>query len=197
MKNSNTISFWVILVWRALLFLVVVGIVCAVFAYHIPLSGEKDVHTAFDGPKGSISFVYPVSRVKDRERGEDGVSFIRMVEDPVYIDVHTRVPFDSARLDVTYINTTSIPLQMGIKLQEGSNPAILLKSFEHISQKGNWSRASVSFDLTRAKRYNGKYTVVFSAPGLVTEKNIPGELRLAEMTVHLKRKAFSWDDMAN
>lgn len=183
-------------VWRAVLVVGVAGILFSVLNYHIPLSGEKNTRYTFDGPTGMISFVYPVSRVRDRERAEDGALFIRMVEDPVYFDVLTSVPFDTATLEVTYNNTSSIPLRMGVKQKEGEMPSILLKDFEPVSRAGNWSKETVSFDLRTANHYNGKYTFAFSAPGLVTEKNIPGQLRLAEMTLRLKREPFSWNDIA-
>jgi len=181
-----------ILVWRSMLFMAVVGIVCSIFSYHLPPNGRKDIQYWFDGPTGSVSFVYPVSRVRDRERGDDRVSYIRMIEDPVYFDVTTSVPYDTATFDITYDNTTSIPLQIGMKQHDGVSPAILLKDFEKIVRRGIWSQGSVSFDLSKANRYNSKYTFAFSVPGLVTEKNRAGEIRLSEMTLHLKRKPLSW-----
>lgn len=199
MENSGTLNegmgIVVLCIWRVLLGSVVVGILFFVLNYHIPFSGEKNIHYTFDGPLGMVSFVYPVSRVRDREQAEDGVKFIRMVEDPVYVDVTTRIPFDMVTLEVTYDNTTDIPLAMGIKQKEGSSPSILLKEFESVSRVGNWSKGTVSFDLRSANHYNGKYTFVFSAPGLVTEKSISGDIRLSEMTLHLKRKPLSWGDI--
>lgn len=184
-----------IFVWRALLFVVIVGVVCAVVTFHIPLNGKKDIQYGFDGQTGSVSFVYPVSRVKDRQRADEGSSFIQMVEDPLYVDVTTRVPYDTATIEVTFANTTPLPFQMGIKQKEGSQKSILLKGFEQTFREGHWTRGSVSFDLQTANYYNGKYTFVFSVPGLVTEKNIPGEIRLSEMTLHLQRKPFSLHDL--
>ncbi|MDP2630517.1 MAG: hypothetical protein Q8P56_03860 [Candidatus Uhrbacteria bacterium] len=200
MENSKTASDknekWVCIAWRGLLGIAVAGVLFSILNYHIPFGGEKNIRYTFDGPSGMISFVYPVSRVRDRERAQDGAPFIRMVEDPVYFDVTTSVPFDTATLDVTYENTSPIPLQMGAKQKEGDTPSILLKQFEQISRTGNWSNGTVSFDLRTSNRYNGKYTFVFSVPGLVTEKNVPGEVRLSEMTLRLKRKSLSWNDIA-
>lgn len=193
--SSARIYGWVLLVWRGVLALCVVGILFWVLNYHFPLNGEKTVRYAFDGPSGIVSFVYPVSRVRDRERAQDGAKNIRMVEDPVYVDVTTRTPFDTVTLEVTYDNTTDIPLSMGIKQKEGNSPSILLKKFESVSRVGNWSKGTVSFDLRSANHYNGKYTLVFSAPGLVTEKGISGEIRLSQMTLHLKRKPLSMGDI--
>ncbi len=174
-----------VLIWRLLLACGIFFFIGWVVNEHIPFSGVKKAVTDFSRPGGTISFVYPVSRIHDGE----------MVEDPLYGDVHTLVPYTRATADLVYSNTTDIPLRMGIKQEGESGRTIVLKEFETEKWEGEWRRAVVSFDLNGASYYNNKYTLVFSAPGLVTEKDIPGEIHLAKLTLTLAREPFSWNDV--
>lgn len=173
-----------IILFRLVLAVGVGGIVFSIFTYHLPLSGVKRVYYDFRAPDGTVSHLYPVARVRDLV-SQGGKTYRPMIEDPVYFDVKTAVPYKTARIDLVYENRTSIPLRIGMKLPEGG-PAFELKALE---------RGSVAFDLSRASYYNSKYTFVFSVPGLRTENTAAGEVRLAEMTLTLERKPFQWEDI--
>lgn len=179
--------------WRFTLAVLVVGLALFVVNYHLPFSGSKKITYDFRGPDGTISHVYPVARVRDIARG-DGRTYRPMIEDPVYFDVKTRVPYRAARIELIYENTTSIPLAVGMKLSDGGSP-FDLRSFENIIQEGRWSRGSASFDLSRASYYNGKYTFAFSVPGLRTERTGQGEVRLSQMRLILERSPLSRNDI--
>jgi len=182
--------------WRILLALGILAGGIAVVNYHIPFSGTKYVDYAFQGPSGTVSFVYPVSRVKDRQRSSDGVLALPMIEDPLYFDIKAYVPFKRATFHLTYRNTTGTELALGIKRGDGST-GIAIKKFEKSSQRGVWTDATVSFDLAGASDYNNNYTFVLSVPGLVTEKQNQGAVDLARMRIQLQRDPISWHDIKN
>lgn len=181
------------MLWRCVLLAAVIAFVFFVVNYHLPFSGVKTINYDFRGPDGTISHVYPVARVRDMARVE-GRTYRPTIEDPVYFDVKTLVPYQAARIELIYENTTSIPLAVGVKLPDGGHP-FDLESFENRTQEGKWSRGSASFDLSRASYYNGKYTFAFSVPGLRTENNSAGEVRLSQMRLILERQSLSWNDM--
>ncbi|MBI4252645.1 hypothetical protein HY623_00465 [Candidatus Uhrbacteria bacterium] len=183
---SNTI-------WRGFLTTIMIGLVLFVANYHVPLSGTKTITYDFRGPDGTISHAYPVARVRDMAR-QNGRTYRPMIEDPVYVDVKTLLPYRVARIDLIFQNTTSIPLAVGMK-RAGGTPSFDLKSVEEAPTEGGWSRGSVLFDLSTASYYNGKYTFAFSVPGLRTERPGQGEVRLSQMRLILERPPLSWDDI--
>lgn len=179
--------------WRFTLAVLVVGLALFIVNYHLPFSGAKKITYDFRGPDGTVSHVYPVARVRDIARA-DGRTYRPMIEDPVYFDVKTLVPYKAARIELVYENTTSIPLAVGVKLPD-AGPPFDLKSLENRTQEGRWSRGSALFDLSRASYYNGKYTFAFSVPGLRTEDTGQGEVRLSQMRLLLERPSLSWNDI--
>lgn len=177
-------------------FLLGVGVVAlSVFIvnYHFPFSGMKETLYDFRVPEGTISHVYPVARVRDMAFA-NGHSYRPMIEDPVYVDIKTSIPYQRARITVFYQNTTGIPLQIGLK-QTASTAAFELKSFENEAREGEWQRGEATFDLSAASYYNKKYTIAFSVPGLRTEGTRQGEVRLSQMRLTLQRPPLSWKDI--
>lgn len=177
-------------------FLLGVGVVAlSVFIvnYHLPFSGEKTVVTDFRAPDGTISHVYPVARVRDMAFA-DSRSYRPMIEDPVYADIKTSIPYQRVRVTVLHQNTTGTPLQIGLK-QSASTAAFELKSFENEAREGKWQRGEATFDLSAASYYNKKYTIAFSVPGLRTEGARQGEVRLSQMRLTLQRPPLSWKDI--
>jgi hypothetical protein len=161
--------------------------------YHIPFSGVKEIRYNFRAPDGTVSHVYPVARVKDMAR-QDGRTYRAMIEDPVYFDVRTVAPYDTARIDLVYQNTTRTPLQIGMKLQSGET-AFDLKPLQDERKEGQWTRGTAQFDLSRASYYNSKYTFAFSVPGLRAEQVDTGEIRLSQMVFTLERPPLRWADI--
>ncbi len=183
------------MLWRCVLVAAVIVLALFIVNYHFPFSGVKTITYDFRGPDGTISHAYPVARVRDMARA-DGRTYRPMIEDPVYVDVKTLVPYRTAHIDLIYENTTSIPLAVGVKLSDGGTP-FDLKSFENITQEGKWSRGSASFDLSDASYYNGKYTFAFSVPGLRTEHTGQGEVWLSQMRLILERPPLSRNDVTS
>lgn len=182
-----------IIVWRMVLFGVVLLFIGSIINYHLPFGGVKRVEYGFQHASGMISMVYPVSRVKDVQTALDGIEYRLMVEDPLYVDVQSVVPYKTATIQLTFTNTTGTPLKIGIK--RSGDAGILLEPFNQTVRSGEWTMGTVSFDLADASYYNNKYTFVFSVPGLVTEKNSKGDIRLAHMTITLKRDPFSFAEI--
>lgn len=180
--------------WRCVLAVAVVALVLFIANYHLPFSGVKKITCDFRGPDGTISHAYPVARVREMARA-DGRTYRPMIEDPVYFDVKTLVPYRAAHIELIYNNGTVVPLKIGVKLPDGG-PPFDLKSLENITKEGRWSRGSASFDLSSASHYNGKYTFAFSVPGLRTERTGQGEVRLAQMRLILERPSLSWNDIS-
>ncbi|MEK7123046.1 MAG: hypothetical protein AAB855_04290, partial [Patescibacteria group bacterium] len=126
----------------------------------------------------------------------DGRSYRPMIEDPVYFDVRTVVPYKRMRIGLMYNNKTGIPLKIGMKLPDGG-PDFELRVLENETSEGEWTRGSASFDLSDASYYNSKYTFAFSVPGLRTENTGAGEVRLSRITLTLEREPFEWNDIAS
>lgn len=177
-----------IVLWRTLLGIAALGVCVFILNYHLPFSGTKEIVYDFRAPDGTVSLVYPVARVRDTAFA-DGRLYRPMIEDPVYLDIKTFVPYQRARIALVYQNTTGIPLQIGLK-QTGGTAAFELKSFENETRQGGWHRGEATFDLSGASYYNRKYTIAFSVPGLRTEGAQQGEVRLSRMVLTLEREPF-------
>src|SRR3989338_6971967 len=132
------------MLWRGFLIAAIIGLALFVVNYHVPLSGTKTVIYDFRTADGIVSHVYPVSRVRDMARAA-GRAYRPMIEDPVYADVKTLLPYRAAHVDLIFENTTSIPLAMGVKRADGT-PSFDLKSIENVQREGKWARGSVLFD---------------------------------------------------
>lgn len=161
---------------------------------HFPFSGVKILATDFSASKGIVSHLYPVARMRDMAYA-NGRAYRPMIEDPVYFDVKTVVPYRTARIELLYDKRTVIPLKIGMKLSKGTDARFELKPLENETREGTWTRGEVSFDLSDKSTYNSKYTFVLSLPGLLTEKPDSGELRLSHMTLTLEREPFVWGDL--
>lgn len=167
--------------------------IVGVMNYHVPFSRVKTIEYSFRGPDGTISHVYPVARVRDVARA-DGRTYRSMIEDPLYFDVRTLLPYGKARIELVYRNKTAVPLKIGVKLKNGET-AFDIKPFANITKDGEWSRGEVAFDLSPASYYNSKYTFAFSVPGLRAESAAAGEVRLSQMTLTLERDPISWKEI--
>lgn len=182
-----------VVLWRIALAACVIAFVGVVINAHFPFSGVKILNTDFSAGIGIVSHLYPVARMRDMAYA-NGRAYRSMIEDPVYFDVKTVVPYRTARIELVYDNRTAIPLKVGMKLPKDADARFELKPLNFQEVQGVWTRGEVSFDLSDASTYNSNYTFVLSLPGLLTEKSDTGELRLSHMTLLLEREPLLWSD---
>ena len=171
----------------------IIGFFSYLLHAHIPFTGTKTIVYTSDALHGQIGRLRPLDRIP-QDTLANGRHIDRMVEDPVYLDLKTIVPFDKARLSVFYKNETPYALSLGVNAAEkGWN--IQTKELEIEEGEDGWTIGSSEFDLTAVQRRKEVYQFLISAPGLRYEKH-EGSIFISKIIIHLQRKPVSLSDFA-
>ncbi len=181
--KENTYKF--IFIWRAILICFVAGFLGYVLQKNIPFDGARELTYSFGEPKGEIAHLRPFARVT-REQGR-GTRGEQILEDPVYLDVYSFIPFKKANVRVWYSNSTENDFSIGVQKRVHADQ-VLMKPFESLAQEGKWSVGTVSYDLEDIPLMRGGYIFVFSAPGLIRDGIDNGTLRVSRIHLTLERE---------
>lgn len=135
---------------------------------HIPFAGTKEFTYTFGELNGTLTALQPLARVEgvvgDRSAGPQLVR-----EDPVYFDIRTRIPYDTATFQLEYQNKTPFPVSMGIKKGDEAW-SFATTPFARTQKSDGWEQGILTLDLSQGVRSGNKYTFVISIPGLTIEK---------------------------
>ncbi len=150
---------------------------------HIPFTGIKTIQYTFDRPHGAVGIFRPPVRYELIESGSKRIA--KVIEDPVYFDVKTSVPYASATILFNYQKHTQKKTQLAVRgWQDGVKFSTV--PFEE-TIVGDWVQARAVVDLTKAMRENDKYTFAVSIPGLIA--HISDEyILVSDMTIQLVRQ---------
>lgn len=173
-----------------------IGGLCVLFLWvadqNISFSGYKSIDYVFGDPGPVISELQPVSRMSSKEYNSDGTSFQKMLEDPVYFDLITPLPYQRAKIRLLFSNHTSIPLRLGVR---GSGSAdYILGNMSEDSNDGRWTEGHIDIDLSQAAWEKGKYRFVLSVPGLV-RGNDEEYVALSSINIQLYKDPITFANM--
>lgn len=157
-----------------------------VFNQHIPFTGVRMISYTFDRPHGAVGIFRPPVRYELIE-GEKGRKIAKVIEDPLYFDIKTVIPYDFATVSFAYQKHTLRPVQLAVKPASGSEQFIIIPFYEE--KRGDWIMGTATVDLVTAARQNSKYTFALSIPGLVA--NTTDEYVLvSRMNIRLTRPSL-------
>lgn len=171
-----------VLLHRAIIIAAVLFFIAWIVDQHVPIAGIRTIHYTSGVPNGSVTRPHPLDRVVT----DDLAKVETFIEDPVYFEVKTSVPYDHVELSFRYKNKLAVPLRVGVKRSDREND-ILFSEVEEEKKDGDWTIATTAFDLSSVRRMNHRYHFLFSMPGLQYEYPEKGSLTLSRMTVRLVR----------
>ncbi len=176
-------------IFHIVLILCVVGFFVWIFDQNVPVAGTKLLIYNFKDLSGVFSELYPRDRVAPDDEQTKNLRVKRIIEDPVYFDVRTRVPYEQATLRVEYQNTTTKQVSLGIRIL-GQEWKTSLDQNGKRSKQGEWEILESSFDLSTVPLYQNKYTFVISIPGMEYDKPEVGSILVSRATITLQRKSL-------
>lgn len=155
-----------------------------IFNQHIPFTGVRMISYTFDRPHGAIGIFRPPVRYELIDSEKTG-KIAKIIEDPVYFDVKSSVPYRTASFSFAYQKHTSRTVQLAMKPASSGGRFILIPFREE--KKGDWTIATAHVDLATASRQNSKYTFALSIPGLVANDSNEYVL-VSHMNIRLERQ---------
>lgn len=153
---------------------------------HIPFTGVHVISYTFDRPDGAIGVFRPSVRY-EFITSDKGGKIAKVIEDPVYFDVKSIIPYQSAVISFVYQNHTSRLVQLAMKPANGGEQFSIIPFLEE--KKGDWIIGTANVNLTAASRQNSKYTFALSIPGLVANSSNECVL-VSRMEIRLKRQSL-------
>ncbi len=170
--------------WRFVLFVVITLFVLWICDQNVPFAGHKRIEYTFGELNGVISQLRPLSRASTigEANAPKGVQIV--FEDPVYFDIKTPVSYENVVFTVAYQNHSNRKLGIGMKMGEGWN--FLVKPFNE-TRTEDFQESRIAFDLRNVPRVNGKYTFLFSIPGLTLQGREKEFVTFSHMSVELER----------
>lgn len=179
----------VIRVWRLLALSTLVVLFLYILNSNIPFAGKKILTYTFEKPHNVISHFRPWVRYQEVEEKSEEKKVIKIIEDPVYFDIWTPVPYRKVRIELMFKNVSKAPLSIGLR-RSPSQWDILLQPIIVVRKEGEWTIGYGEFDLSDIPLQYQKYTFLISAPGLIVEKPEYGYVFLARERIILERESF-------
>ncbi|MCF7907020.1 hypothetical protein K9K85_01935 [Patescibacteria group bacterium] len=161
------------------------------FYQNLVVRGELRVHRNFCLPSRLISKLYPEDRVGRIERQEENC-WQRIFVEPVYFKIKVPRTFSEIELEIVYQNYQHSALQLGL-MKKKHNPLDWEFQLKKVKQEPSleWQRAQVKFQGGAEYLTDHALEFMISAPGLTAARH---EIKIKEITVHLSRPPFNWQD---
>lgn len=179
---------------RGLLFFASVAFFLWIVNENIPLAGIKKIAYTFGTPNGIITQLRPMARL-GQSGVENGTSFQKIIENPVYFDVRTPVTYDTMVVEVLYKNHTSHELGVGIK-QFWTQTDFFVTPFKEIGTQGEWKMGRAEISLKGIRRLPGRYSLSLSLPGLVYRPDNDEYVLVSRAQIVLKKEPLTLKGMA-
>lgn len=179
---------WVI-INRVVIFCAGVFFIVWIFDQHIPFAGVRVIEYTSGVPNSIVTRPHPLDRVETHEKEH----VEKIIEDPVYFEVKTSVPYERVTLIMRTQNHATVPLKVGLKRSEQGND-VSIQPLLHDKSDGDWSIDHVSFDLAGSLRVSDRYYFLLSLPGVQYEYPERGYALLSTMTITLERPGARWAD---
>ncbi len=174
---------------RGLLFLGVVTFFAWIFNENLPIAGIKKIQYTFGTPNGSITQLRPMARLGEHGN-EDGISYQKIIEDPVYFDMRTPVTYDTMIGEIVYKKHTLKEFRIGIK-QFPTQTNFFTVPFTSVSTQGGWIKGRAEISLKEIQRLPGKYSLSLSIPGLAYRPNSDEYVLVSNAQITLQRKPLT------
>lgn len=158
------------------------------FDQNLPVAGVKIITYTFNEVGGPVSEPYPRDRVQNETATASTGSSIRMVEEPLYFDVRSRVDYESADITLYLRNNSSRQVQLGARVFGDTWQTVIPSDQRRATAAEGWDTINAQFDLRTVPRHQNKYTFVISAPGLRYEADSKESIYLSHADIHLLRK---------
>lgn len=181
-----------VILHRLLLAALILFFFAGILHQHIPFAGTRRVVYTSDALAGSIGRLRPLDRIS-QETLSDGLRIDRMIEDPVYLDFKTLVPYDTARMSVRYRNESPYVLSGGMNLDQ-TGWKIERRDLTYEKQENGWTIGSAEFSLANVSRRKDAYQFLLTAPGLRYE-NREGSILISSIQLDLSRRPLVWEDI--
>lgn len=170
---------FIIIGWRIVLACIVLVFFGYVFEKNIPFSGKREINYTFGKASGEVAHLRPFSRVT---KEDDQINLSeRILEEPVYLDIYSFLRYHKAHITLWFSNSTSQEVSVGI--QRTVHADTIIKSFEALTKDGEWTRGSVSYDVSEIPLMRGGYILVFSIPGLSQQGSEQEHVRVSRIRV--------------
>lgn len=156
----------------------------SIFNGHVPFTGIKHIEYVFDHPHGSIGVMRPPVRYRVERDGD--YTSARILEDPIYFDIRTSIPYKRMVVVIRYRNESTLPFRIAVRSTQHGWSFV---SHEFVSREdGEWMIGMADIDLSLAVRHNGKYTFALSVPGLVLETGNGASVLVQSLSIDLYRE---------
>lgn len=172
-----------IFIHRLFLGLIILGFIFWILDQHIPFAGKRVIEYTSGELNGIVTRPHPQDRVHTDEKRH----LEKFIEEPIYFEVKTTLDYDAVTILVRYQNHASVPVQLGLKRSDRPGD-VLLSPIQNQGSDGDWSLGKASFSLRDIPRIGGRYSFLFSMPGVQIEHPERGSVLLSHMTLTLNRK---------
>ncbi|MBI2483731.1 hypothetical protein HYV71_00925 [Candidatus Uhrbacteria bacterium] len=173
---------------RAALFIAAALYFAWIFDQQIPFAGIKKITYTFSELSGPVSEPYPRDRTQRVGIARDGSVPVRMVEDPLYFDVRSRVDYESAEISLYFRNESNKQARLGMRVFGDTWQTVIPPGQTIEAAASAWDAIHARFDLRSIARRQNKYTFLISAPGLRYQNDNGESLLLSHADIRLIRK---------
>lgn len=181
------------LLFRVFLFAVSVIFFGWILNENVPIAGIKKIMYTFGTPNGIVTQLRPMARL-GQNGIENGISYQKIIEDPVYFDVRTPITYDTMSVEVLYKKHTSRQFGLGIK-QFPTQISFFTAPFVSVGTEGEWNMGRVEIPLQGIDRMPGKYSLSLSLQGLEYNPKSDEYILVSRAEITLKRKPLSIEDI--
>lgn len=182
----------IVLAFRVFFTLAAVGFFVWIADQHIPFDGRSDLTYTAGEMHGQITRPHPLDRVRVI-KDASARPIEQFIEDPIYFEIKTSVPYQRANFTIRYQNKTDVSFKIGLK--DGLEGKVLgLKNVNTVRKDGEWTVGEAEFDLFGVERTKDRYFFILSFPGVQFEHPERGFVLLDEMRVSLSRPSARTSD---
>lgn len=179
---------------RILLVAGIVGFFAFVLNATIPFAGRVVLEYTAGTPNGRITRLHPLDRVLSVPILDDTSIAESLIEDPVYFEIKTVVPYREVEVELAYRNRAGIIVSVGVRRGKAFESFDLVP-IQELPSRGIWQRATARIDLTGALREKNRYRMIIALPGIAYDHPGSGDVLLSKMRITLRRDPLSISDI--
>lgn len=183
-----------VFIHRILLFAGIVGFFAYVLNATIPFAGKIVLEYTAGTPNGRITRLHPQDRVLLVPILDDTSIAESLIEDPVYFEIKTAVPYREAEVEFAYRNRAGIQVSVGVRRGTAFESFDLARLHE-LPARGLWQRGVARIHLAGVPREKNRYRMVIALPGIAYDHPGSGDVLLSKMRITLERDRITPSDI--
>lgn len=183
-----------VILHRILLVTSIVGFFAYVLNATIPFAGRAVLEYTAGTPHGRITRLHPQDRVLLVPILDDTSIAESLIEDPVYFEIKTAVPYREAELEFVYRNRAGIQVSVGVRRGKEFESFDLVP-IQELPSRGIWQRANARVNLAGVSREKNRYRMIIALPGISYDHPGSGDVLLSKMRITLRRDPLSISDI--